>query len=161
VARLCECCHYHWKVVFSGVSSSLAFWLCHVTMSTAKLAVKLCQFLLKSERIVSILTQKNEFLSLLHFVKHIYVRISCNEWCQNSTSAANFCLKICILRKQNISSCLIYVFGRFLTYFESYASSVIRKDTTVVLHQANSFPQAGLGISCPILSMILCGQTQV
>ena len=33
----------------------------------------------------------------------------------------------------------MYVSGRFWTYFESYASSVIRKGTTVVLRHATSF----------------------
>ena len=75
----------------------------------------------------SMVTHSSQFLQSWH------------EWRHSSTSAAYFCLKIWTLRKQNISFCFMYVFGRFWTYFESYASSVIRKGTTVVLGHATSF----------------------
>ena len=45
----------------------------HITICNTKLAVKLCQFPMKFDRIVSILIQNveiSEFLSLLYFVRH-------------------------------------------------------------------------------------------
>ena len=65
VTRLCECWRYHqeegflrwwcwWLAgVVSCVNGSLASRLHHITICNTKLAVKLCQFLLKFDKIVS------------------------------------------------------------------------------------------------------------
>lgn len=58
----------------------------------------------------------------------------CNELCHNSTVAAYFCLKICILRKQNIGFCLSYVLSGFWIHFKSYTSAVTKNGTMLILH---------------------------
>ena len=53
VTRLYECWRYHQEGFLSGVNGSLASWLRHISVCNTKLAVKLCKFLVKFDRIVS------------------------------------------------------------------------------------------------------------
>ena len=53
MTRLCECWRYHQEDFLSGVNGSLASRLRDITVCNTKLAVKLCQFLVKFDRIVA------------------------------------------------------------------------------------------------------------
>ena len=83
---------------------------------------------------------------------YAHIRTSRNEWHQNSTLAAYFCLKICTLKIKKTSAFIWSVgFEHILKVMPHLSSEKVQRSYYVTQPR---FPQVGLGISCPILIFI-------